>query len=82
MEYGNVLIRRAGGGVDTFGDLDEARRSARAGDVIVKAHRGGHVEYEAAVGAADGRVEIVPQPLGWKPRFPVELGDGRPTDGA
>ncbi len=75
MTYANILVRRAEGGVETFGDLDAARKVARDGDVIVKAHRGGHVEYEAAVSRSGGLV-FVDQPPGWKPRMPVYRGPG------
>lgn len=73
-----VYLRRAGGGYEEFPDLDSARQAARDGDIVGKVHRGGHVEYEAAVAsrlpAAFGDLEFILQPSGWRPRLPVYRG--------
>lgn len=78
MSLVKVFVRRSGGGVEEFDELDVARATAQDGDVIGKVHRGGHVEYEAAVASdpppASGKIEFILQPSGWRPRLPVYRG--------
>lgn len=78
MSLVKVYVRRSGGGVEEFDDLDAARGAAQDGDIIGKVHRGGHIEYEAAVKSdlppASGKIEFIVQPSGWRPRLPVHRG--------
>jgi hypothetical protein len=77
MGYTKVHVRRPHGIVDSYDDLDEARRTAGDGDVLVKCNRGGHVEYEVVIRNGD-RLVFVDQPPGWKPRMPVYRGGDEP----
>jgi len=78
MSLVKVFVRRSGGTVEEFPDLDAARKAARDGDILGKVHRGGHVEYEAAVASdlppAFYRIEFIVQLSGWRPRLPVYRG--------
>lgn len=64
------LRRSAGGDPEEYPDVESARAAAVEGDVIAKGHRGGHVEFEVAVG--DG---FVVQADGWHPGRPVYTGE-------
>jgi hypothetical protein len=65
-----VWVRRQDGTVDGFSHLHEAHRAAAEGDVIVKVHRGGHVEYEIVVAGP----KFVEQPRGWRPAKEIPKG--------
>jgi len=58
-----VWLRRPDGTVSGFDNLEDARAAAVEGDVIAKAHQGGHQEFEIVLPGP----EFVPQPRGWRP---------------
>jgi hypothetical protein len=57
-----VFVRRFDGGVEEFPDVHTGRSAARVGDIVIKVHRGGHVEHEVAETAESGEVEFVERP--------------------
>ena len=65
-----VWVRRPEGMVEGFADLEAAHGAATEGDVIVKVHRGGHVEYEIVLAGP----KFVEQPRGWRPAYPPVPG--------